>query len=292
MSEANASRFSGVAGLYDRVRPTPPAELADLLVRYAGGRPATVVDLGCGSGLSSRWAAGWSDAVVGVEPNADMRAVAEASSPPNVRFVDGFAHDTGLPASSADVVLAVQAFHWMEPAATIAEIARLLRPGGVFAAADCDWPPALGSAAAEKAWAVCRHRLVEEETRVAGGVPGTGRYGADDVHEDRTLTEGVRSWPKRAHLANLEASGRFEWCTEVALHGVEDGDAARFVGLLRSQGDYQALRRAGLGDGELGVVAFERDVHEALRQGSRPFLFTWRARLGVLPESGEPAGRR
>lgn len=292
MSEANASRFSGLADLYDRVRPTPPAEMAGLLARYTGGTPATLVDLGCGTGLSARWAAGWAHAVVGVEPNAEMRAVAEASSPANVRFVDGFAHDTGLPTASADVVLAVQAFHWMEPVATIAEVVRLLRPGGVFVVADCDWPPALGDAVAERAWATCRHRLVAEETRVAGGVTGTGRYGADDVHEGRTLSEGVRSWPKRAHLASLEASGRFAWCTEVALHGVEDGDATRFVGLLRSQGDYRALRRAGLGDDDLGVVAFERVVHEALGRDPRPFLFTWRVRLGVLPESGAPAGRR
>ena len=37
--------------------------------------------------------------------------------------------------------MAVQALHWMEPAPTFGEVARLLRPGGVFAALDCDWPP-------------------------------------------------------------------------------------------------------------------------------------------------------
>src|SRR5262249_48629656 len=38
---------------------------------------------------------------------------------------------------------AAQSFHWMEPTATLAEIARILRPGGLFAAYDYDWPPAI-----------------------------------------------------------------------------------------------------------------------------------------------------
>ena len=140
--DANANRFAGFADLYDSVRPTPPTALSDVLTRYAGGRPALVVDLGCGTGLSTRWAAGWAARVIGVEPSADMRARAAAvTDDPNVRYVDGWSSDTHLPAGSADVVLAVQALHWMEPNGTFAEVARLLRPGGVFAALDCDWPP-------------------------------------------------------------------------------------------------------------------------------------------------------
>ena len=42
--------------------------------------------------------------------------------------------------ASADIVTCSQSFHWMEPEPTLAEIARILRPGGVFAAYDYDWP--------------------------------------------------------------------------------------------------------------------------------------------------------
>ena len=52
--DANANRFSGFADLYDKVRPTPPAVLADLITTYAGGQPGVTVDLGCGTGLSTR----------------------------------------------------------------------------------------------------------------------------------------------------------------------------------------------------------------------------------------------
>ena len=152
--EQNADRFSGFADLYDAVRPTPPQELASVITRYAGGDgPALVVDLGCGTGLSTRWAAGWAQQVIGVEPSDDMRVRAAAVTElPNVRYVAGWSNSTDLADGSADIVLAVQALHWMEPASTFTEVARILRPGGVFAALDCDWPPSVCNAAAEQAW--------------------------------------------------------------------------------------------------------------------------------------------
>ena len=55
--DANAERFTGFADLYDTVRPTPPLALAEVLRSYAGGAPVRqVVDLGSGTGLSTRWA--------------------------------------------------------------------------------------------------------------------------------------------------------------------------------------------------------------------------------------------
>lgn len=60
-----------------------------------------------------------------------------------IQYQEGVAHQTGLPDACADIVTAAQSFHWMEPASTLAEIARLLRPGGIFAAYDYDFPPAL-----------------------------------------------------------------------------------------------------------------------------------------------------
>src|SRR4029077_17951001 len=100
--------------LYDSYRPSAPSRLGPLLAAYAGADRPVVVDLGSGTGLSTRWPAGWAARVVGVEPNPDMRAVAVARATPGVEYVDGVSHATGLPDGVADVVLAVQAMHWME----------------------------------------------------------------------------------------------------------------------------------------------------------------------------------
>ncbi len=49
-------RFSGWADLYDRHRPEPPAVLADVVSQFGGlAFPTLVVDLGCGTVLSTRF---------------------------------------------------------------------------------------------------------------------------------------------------------------------------------------------------------------------------------------------
>src|SRR5262249_37314771 len=71
--------------------------------------------------------------VIGVEPNADMRAAAATPVLPDVStptYREGTAEATGLPDSVADVVLAAQAFHWFEPDTALAEFYRVLRPDG------------------------------------------------------------------------------------------------------------------------------------------------------------------
>lgn len=292
----NADRFSGFADLYDRVRPTPPAVVGDLLRAYSGTASPLVVDLGSGTGLSTRWAASWAGRTIGVEPSADMRAVADARAAAGATTVAGWSHATGLPDESADVVLAVQALHWMEPSGTFAEVARLLRPGGVFAALDCDWPPAVGSAPAEEAWGRCMVRAAAYEDRLRAGLDGDGlaaplaadAQGAPvpehlgrDHNQGRALPAGVTAWSKDEHLARLRASGRFRFCREVITHATEPGDAARFVDLLRSQGGIRTLAKHGLDETTIGVTAFARVVHEALGTAERPFVFTYRVRLAV-----------
>jgi SAM-dependent methyltransferase len=295
---ANADRFSGFAGLYDRVRPTPPAALADLLCRYAGvSRPSLVVDLGSGTGLSSRWCELWADRVIGVEPSDDMRERAAEATATDlaISYRPGWSTDTGLESGVADIVLAVQALHWMEPDGTLAEVARILRPGGVFAAVDADWPPAVGDADVEAGWDRCLVLAQGYEDRLAAGDDAEALHAplppevtqpllaqpGRDLHCDRTHALGVQSWSKSGHLGRMAASGRFRWCREVALHAATEGDAGRFVDLLRSQGGIQTLLKRGFSEDELGVTDLARIAAERLGHSPRPWWFTYRIRLAV-----------
>jgi SAM-dependent methyltransferase len=292
------TRFSGFADLYDAHRPSAPARLGPLLARYAGVARPVVVDLGSGTGLSTRWAAGWADRVIGVEPNDDMRAVAVAHATPGVEYRDGVSHATGLPDDSADVVLVVQAMHWMEPTSTIAEVARILRPGGVVAVVDADWPPVSGVVAAEQAWVAVHQRIRVLEARLARGLDGAAlRAPIDardpelvdddpaDPHRNRTMPGGTRSWSKREHLARLRASGRFAYAREVLMDQEVPGGAGAFVAILRSQGSYQHLVKTGLTDDEIGVPAFAAAVDAAFAGAPGPpaLSFSYRVRLAVMP---------
>ena len=301
--DANARRFSGFADLYDAVRPVPPVVLGEVISRYAGGRPRVVVDLGSGTGLSTRWAGAWASQAIGIEPSGDMREQAAAvTGGANVRYEPGWSNATGLADHSADVVLAVQALHWMDPASTFVEVARILRPGGVFAAIDCDWPPSVGNARAERAWHAARATVTIHERRLAGTAESVAAADmapsaspqSDDLRPvasgDRTaavtIAEGVQYWHKGEHLGRMIASGQFHHCIEVTALAEEHGNADRFVRLFQSQGDYQALRRNGVDDDTLDVTAFAAEARAALGTDDHPFWFTYRARIGVRGVDG------
>ena len=126
------ARFSGLADVYAKHRPDYPAAAVELIIQQCGLKgDALLVDVGCGTGISTRQFAGHGVQVIGVEPNDAMRARAEAEpSAATIRYVKGTAETTGLPDGCATAVLAAQAFHWFNAPAALREFHRLLRPGG------------------------------------------------------------------------------------------------------------------------------------------------------------------
>jgi ubiquinone/menaquinone biosynthesis C-methylase UbiE len=91
-----------------------------------------VLDLGAGTGKLTRVLARRYAKVYAVEPLDGMRAILERVVPA-AEALDGSADAIPLPDASVDAVFAAQAFHWFATDAAVAEIARVLRPGGVFA---------------------------------------------------------------------------------------------------------------------------------------------------------------
>lgn len=117
-------RFTSTVEQYRRYRPDYPPELYDWLRATVHGSRA--VDLGAGTGILTRALAerGWD--VVGVEPNAAMRA---AAAEQGGHIVEGTAEQTGLPDRSADLVIGAQAFHWFDLDRALPEIDRIGVPG-------------------------------------------------------------------------------------------------------------------------------------------------------------------
>ncbi|WP_422734618.1 class I SAM-dependent methyltransferase [Micromonospora sp. WMMD558] len=126
-----ALSFGAAAAEYDRYRPRyPQAALRWALDGLAA--PARTVDLGAGTGILARGLLALGHEVTAVEPDPGMRAQFAATTP-GAPALAGSAESVPLPDGYADAVLVGQAYHWFDRERAHSEIARVLRPGGVFA---------------------------------------------------------------------------------------------------------------------------------------------------------------
>ncbi|HEX7294176.1 MAG TPA: class I SAM-dependent methyltransferase, partial [Pyrinomonadaceae bacterium] len=129
----SVERFSGRVENYARYRPGYPTAIIDLLKGECGLTAESVIaDIGSGTGKLSDIFLANGNVVIGVEPNASMRAAAESILAPWEKFrsVDGTAESTTLDDASVDFVLAGQAFHWFDIKKTKSEFKRILKPNG------------------------------------------------------------------------------------------------------------------------------------------------------------------
>ena len=258
----NIERFTGFGSLYDSVRPTPPPTLAELLTLIAGAPLQQVIDLGSGTGLSTRYWAAHAASVIGVEPTASMREEAESHPQANVRCIEGFSHATCLPSACADLVTCSQSLHWMEPSGTFREAARILRPGGIFAACDFDWPPVTPSWEVDAAYQKCMDR---------------GRQ----LEKDLGLLHDLQQWDKPGHLARMQNSGQFRYTRECLLHSKDAGDAERLVGLFKSQGFVMTLLKKGLTESELLIDDLRTTATHHFANAKVPWHWSMRVRIGI-----------
>ena len=123
-----ARSFGSIAEDYERWRPGVDPAVAEWFVPDPIGR---AVDVGAGTGKLARLLVGRAAEVVCVEPDERMRAVL-ARSVPEATVLEGAGEHIPVEDASADAVLISSAWHWMNHAATAAEVARVLRPGGTL----------------------------------------------------------------------------------------------------------------------------------------------------------------
>ncbi|HEY7146452.1 MAG TPA: methyltransferase domain-containing protein [Streptosporangiaceae bacterium] len=130
----SGSRFDPVAGQYDAARPDYPAALYDELERVTGPlRGRLVLDGGAGTGIASRQLAGRGACLVALELGEQMLRRARARTP-GLACVRADGHAIPLRDGSVELACFAQSWHWIDPAAGLPEVARVLRPGGYWAA--------------------------------------------------------------------------------------------------------------------------------------------------------------
>ncbi len=116
-----AESFGADAEQYDRARPSYPPSLVDDLLGDRGG--CAVVDVGCGTGITSRLFAARGCRVLGVEADPRMAAVARRSG---VEVEEGKFESWQDGGRRFDLVVSGQAWHWIEPLAGSAKAEAVL----------------------------------------------------------------------------------------------------------------------------------------------------------------------
>ncbi|MFJ4855968.1 class I SAM-dependent methyltransferase [Streptomyces sp. NPDC088730] len=218
-----ALSFDRAAAQYGAARPGYPDALLDAVEELAGRplRGARALDVGAGTGISTRRLRDRGAAVVAVEPGPGMAAELRRSLP-DVPLVRGDGNHLPFAAASADLITYAQSWHWTDSARAAPEAMRVLRPGGALALWWNVADPGVGWIAEQGA------RLLgffaTELPELAGpGAPGgpaaahTGAHGspvsARDLPAGLTFVHRRVPWTRRVpldtHLANLGSHSAF-----------------------------------------------------------------------------------
>lgn len=128
-----ASSFGAAAAEYAAHRPGYTAQAVAWALAPAGQGPLHVLDLAAGTGKLSLAVAALGHRVTAVEPDAAMLDELRRHLP-DAAALGGTAEEIPLPDASVDAVVVGQALHWFDQERALPEIARVLRPGGPFAA--------------------------------------------------------------------------------------------------------------------------------------------------------------
>jgi ubiquinone/menaquinone biosynthesis C-methylase UbiE len=262
--QLNADRFTGFADVYDSARPKCPEKVKEIILKYLGHNPSTVVDLGCGTGLSTII---WSDVskkVIGIESSTDMILIAREKSAvfDNVIFSSAFSDNTGLEDSCADIVTCSQSFHWMNPETTLNEVSRVLKKGGIFAVYDCDWPPVCNWEA-ELAYNKLFEKVREFEL----------------THPN--IKESFTRWNKDNHLSNIKNSKNFRYVREIVFSNTEICNAQRFISIALSQGGLQSIIKANIDEINTFLLYFKEKITDIFGISEFKIDFCYRMRIGI-----------
>ena len=258
----NEQTFSDIAAVYHSSRPEMPKQASMFIQNYLGHEIHTLIDLGCGSGLSSIPWCESCEQVIGIDPNEEMLKIARGIFKDNLSFRQGFGSDTGLPEGSADAVVCSQSFHWMEPDATLKEIHRILAKGGVFAAIDYDWPPV-------SHWEL--ERCFEELYSSA----------KETVRKQQAEKQTFARWDKSQHLSRIQQSALFRYSREILFSSEESCTAKRLYQMALSQSWIDTALKIAPDRIQPQLDRYRQLMEEFYGDASFPITFCYRMRIAV-----------
>lgn len=255
--EKGYERFLGYADTYDEGRPQLPGKAIEILKKYIDNNIETIVDIGCGTGLSTEICTSYASNVIGVEPSKDMLNKAKTKETTKLKFIQGYGEKTGLENECADIVICSQAFHWMKPESTIKEVHRILKKGGVFAVIDAEYPPIINKDL-EKL-----HIYLHEKT------------GEIENYDNKWLSK------KTQHLDNLRRSGLFEYTREICFSNIEKYDQERFKKFLLSQSSMQHAIKYNYDKIIEDLNVLDEKLYKVFKGKTLDAMYSYKMRIGI-----------
>jgi SAM-dependent methyltransferase len=128
-------RFGRISAAYDAARRDFPSATVAYVVRHLAGDSPLVLDLACGTGISTRQLAAAGIDVIGcdVDPVMVRYAIGRAGGR---GYAIGRAEAIPFGDGAFDAVACFRAYHWFDPARAVPEMMRVLKPGGRIAVAN------------------------------------------------------------------------------------------------------------------------------------------------------------
>ncbi|MBP7134114.1 class I SAM-dependent methyltransferase [Patescibacteria group bacterium] len=133
--ETNAStgNFGALVKEYNAIRPSYPPPVLSFIASYIEETNPRVLDIGCGTGISTRQlAAKLKGTVIGCDINLEMLKTAIGHGQKGVGYSLGDARKILFENESFNIVTAFTAFHWFTDKPALKEISRVLKKDGHF----------------------------------------------------------------------------------------------------------------------------------------------------------------
>ena len=220
--------FNEVPELYDRVRPSYPAELfADLVAHTSLDKRSAVLEVGCGTGRATQPLAELGCTVTAIEPGAELAELARArlGQFANVAIETSSFEAWNSRDRRSDLLVAASSWHWIDPSVSWCRAHQLLRPGG--------WMALLGH--------VVIRQPDEPEVYAETAdlherfAPGTPDWGHPPLESDVRATSPGWGPPNEEHTG-MFALPIVRWYPMV-----QHFDGAGFADLLRTLSPYRRL---------------------------------------------------
>lgn len=131
MNSTNQNNFGNLSKHYDDARKGYPVEVFNYLINFSKNKTRLTLDIGCGTGISTRELKQYGFNATGVDIDDKMIEVAK-SYDGTIKYYIAPADRMPFDAESFDIVTAFTAFHWFEDEKSVCEILRVLKSGGIF----------------------------------------------------------------------------------------------------------------------------------------------------------------